>query len=72
MQSLAKAKALVGEQKYTEAASVLASINSQDLSGDQKTLWQSLQDQIQTALAAQTTKSAADQAKKSLGGLLGK
>ena len=71
-QLLERAKALSADQKYMEAASLLGTVNSQDLTGEEKSLWQSLQAQVRKALAAETAKSASDSAAKSGGGLFGK
>lgn len=62
------ARGLVAEGKYTEAASALQQLAGQVLTADQKTLVESLKQQIQKALAAQ----AAEKAAGSVGNLLKK
>ena len=47
-----KAKTLVAEGKYSDAASTLQQLTGQTLSADQTTLVASLKEQIQKALAA--------------------
>ena len=63
-----KAKGLIAEGKYSDAASVLQQLTGQTLSADQTTLVASLKEQIQKALAAK----AADNAAGSVGNLLKK
>lgn len=63
-----KAKGLIAEGKYSDAASVLQQLTGQTLSADQTTLVASLKEQIQKALAAKATDNAAG----SVGNLLKK
>ncbi len=72
MQFLERIQQLLAEKKYTEAAAMLGSVDSQNLNSEQKTLWQSLQAEVQKGLATQASKSAKDSATKSVGGLIGK
>jgi hypothetical protein len=72
VQLLQQAKTLVANGNYVEAASLLSSIRTSDLTTDQTTLWQSLQAQVQKAIAAETAKSATDSVAKRIGGLLQK
>lgn len=66
--TLERAQALLAQQKYTEAATTLASLKGQNLSSEQQSLWQKLQSEVQKAMATKTTSDGA----KALGGLLGK
>ena len=54
-----KARSLIAEGKYSEAASVLQQLAGQSLSADQTTLVASLKEQIQKALAAKAADNAA-------------
>lgn len=63
-----KAKSLVAEGKYSDAASVLQQLAGQSLSGDQQKLVDGLKEQIQKAIAAKATENAAG----SVGNLLKK
>jgi hypothetical protein len=55
-----KAKSLLAEGKYSDAASVLQQLAGQSLSVDQTTLVDGLKEQIQRALAAKAAGNAAD------------
>jgi len=54
-----KAKSLIAEGKFSDAASVLQQLAGQTLSGDQTKLVESLKEQIQKAIAAKATENAA-------------
>lgn len=66
--TLEKVKALIAQQKYGEAATLLGSLKNQSLTAEQQTLWQKLQAEVQKALAGSTANDGA----KALGGLIGK
>jgi hypothetical protein len=63
-----QAKALVGQNKYTEALSSLQQLTGMKLSDSQTTMVAALKEQIQKAMAAKTTTDAAG----SVGNLLQK
>jgi hypothetical protein len=54
-----KAKSLIAENKFSDASGVLQQLSGQSLNGEQKTLVESLKEQIQKALAAKATENAA-------------
>ena len=63
-----KAKSLMGDSKYSEAMDLLKRLSSMELTPEQKKLVDDLMAQAQKALAG----TAASDAAKSVGGLLGK
>lgn len=67
-----QAKALVAENKWSEALAMLNKLGGQSLSADQQSLVQSLQSQAQKGVEAAAAKKAADAAANAVGGLLKK
>jgi hypothetical protein len=67
-----QAKALMGENKWSEALAMLNKLSGQSLSADQQSLVQSLQNQAQKGLEAAAAKKATDAAANAVGGLLKK
>jgi outer membrane PBP1 activator LpoA protein len=63
-----KAKALIADNKYSEAMDLLKKLSSMQLTPEQKQLVNDLMAQVQKAMAG----AAASDATKSVGGLLGK
>ena len=63
------AKKLLGENKYDEALQLLNKLAGEKLTGEQKSLVDSLKEQAQKMIQAAATKKATDEATKAVGNL---